>query len=101
MEQTLKVSVYVPDELSRSDEVIEHVADRFTDLYGGVTIIPNTEGRWKNEAGEVMYDTITIVECISSEIVQDEIIELAMYVRDTLEQDAVMFEVEETSIWLV
>jgi len=61
----LLVKLYLP---TTDKYIINNVAEEFSRLFGGATVIPNCKGYWKNpETDKLEIDNITIIESYTEE----------------------------------
>lgn len=92
-----KVRFYIPDHLPKSDRVIDEVCRRLSELYGGATAIESGAGYWVDDDGELIEDSVTLVESLAEEVDTTDLEMLAGYIKATLNEDAVLFEIEPSS----
>lgn len=100
-----KVRLYVPivEGLeATSEQIIEEVSDTLSKLYGGATVIPDVEGHWiSDDSGEKIEDNIVLIESLSERVDIGDIQRLASYVKESLREESVLFEVEQTTAMFV
>ncbi len=48
---------------------LEEIQRELCEKFGGLTIIPNCKGIWKNHAGNLESDKVEIYRCVTNEIV--------------------------------
>jgi len=103
MRQNDKVTVYIPTGLPRSDEVIRWVETRLSEELGGATeVTKEANGSWINpETGELVHDTVSMVHSFGSDIPSELVEEIGRYVKDTLNEDAVLIEKSTANVAFV
>lgn len=92
-----KIKVYIPDDLPSSRDVLDTLTVDLSEMYGGVTEVPNNSGSWLDDDGERVTDSITILETITTDINESHLRGMAGYVKETLQEDAVLIEVEQVN----
>lgn len=99
-----RVAVYIPSTVAvdkaavdKGREVLEAVARRLSDLFGGATATAAT-GYWTSEAVGLVREAVTIVyaACTSEALEAHgaEVLEIAQAVKCSMEQEAVSVEVD-------
>lgn len=86
--------IYVPSE---NDKILRALAKRFSEIFGGCTIIPNCKGFWINDQKQLIEDKITIIEAYFNEQsltksqAQIYLVNIAYDIKRALKQDCVAY----------
>ena len=91
-----KLQIYVPRN-GDWQNVRKQVAKELSERFGGATINPEQSGMWVDDDGNLIEDTVDIVYTYSDEIATDTAEQLAKHVKNELDEDAVLWSIEEAT----
>jgi len=89
--------IYVP---SKENEILEDLAKRVSEWFGGCTLVPNCKGFWLNDSKELVKDEITIIEAYFNEReltkgkAQLFLVNLASFIKRRLKQTCVLYTID-------
>ena len=92
---TKRANLFIP-RTDGSESVKEHVVRQLSDMYGGATVDEDNTGMWVNGDGELIEDDVDIVFTYG-DVDTSELEQLAGYVKEKLDEDAVLWSVEEAT----
>lgn len=101
-----KVSIYIPGTVNadqadskKAEEMTNHIASRFSDLFGGATIT-NASGAWMSDRLGLIQEDVKIIYSYCTETAlnsnAESLMQLAEMVRDEMQQEAVSVEIDNT-----
>jgi hypothetical protein len=91
-----KVRLFIPQTKDAAEAVAATVEERFTDLFGGATSYDG-RGSWRSDTGELFVETVRIVESLAETVDPAAVAEIGEYVKETLNEEAVLFEIDSAS----
>lgn len=96
-----KVRFYVPIPPgfdATAEQVLDELEAILSSRYGGATIIPGVRGTWlSEETGEKIDNEIVLVESIAPSIDMNDMEKLALYIKNALDEESVLIEIDQTS----
>lgn len=96
-----RVTLYVPTTGPGSEAIIDIVRGKFSKRFGGATVITDARGSWVSEEMErVVDDSVAIVMSTSEDGVDRDFASwVANMVEDYLDEESVMYEIEDTEVY--
>lgn len=65
----MKLEIYVVTTKHPNVLALENIQKQLCDKFGGLTIIPNCKGLWKNDVGNLESDKVEIWRCLTTQVV--------------------------------
>jgi len=98
--ESKKVRFYIPTTKPEADDVIDRVIHRLASLFGGATQLPG-KGAYVMNDGELCVEPVTIVESFGADMEPREMTKLALGIKESLDEEAVAFEIENIESALI
>lgn len=62
LSEKVRIEIYVPDRREKSyQNLLDAVADEFTEAFGGATVIRGFEGRYESDVGEKIIEKMNVI----------------------------------------
>lgn len=95
-----KVRFYIPTDKDGAANVVDRVVRRLADLFGGATELP-AKGAYVMDDGELCRETVALVESFAAEMDTADLTRIALDIKQSLDEEAVAFEIENTETALI
>ena len=95
-----KLQIYVPRN-GKWQNVRKEVARRLSERFGGATIDSERSGMWVDDDGNMIQDTVDVVYTYSDSIATETAEQIAEYVKNELDEDTVLYSIEEAKTGFV
>lgn len=102
LSEKARIEVYVPDRKKpHYENLLDAFADEFTEAFGGATVIYNFEGRYLDENGEKIVESMNVVYADLPLSLSEFLPEIAAYTEEikqaaheTLEEESILVTVK-------
>ncbi|MFC6717919.1 hypothetical protein ACFQGT_09785 [Natrialbaceae archaeon GCM10025810] len=94
MSRSKKVRFYIPTTKDGAEDVVDEVVIRLSNLFGGATTLP-AKGAYVMNDGELVREEVTLVESFHTDMKTADLTQVALQIKDALNEEAVAFEVEQ------
>ena len=95
-----KLQIYVPRN-GDWQNVRKEVARRLSERFGGATVDSARSGMWLNDNGDMVRDTVDVVYTYSDSIATETAEQIAEYVKNELDEETVLYSIEEAKTGFV